>query len=69
MERKPIPGMLACLLSYLIGIGSCHWVCRPDACRLIVEPATARRPASVIRTRATLIDLPQLFPEDCGFLF
>ena len=31
--------------------------------------ASARRPASVIRTRATLIDLPQLFPEDCGFFF
>jgi hypothetical protein len=30
---------------------------------------SARRPASVILTRATLIDLPQLFPEDCGFLF
>jgi hypothetical protein len=32
-------------------------------------PRSACRPASVIRTRATLIDLPQLFPEDCGFLF
>ena len=32
-------------------------------------PRSARRPASVIRTRATLIDLPQLFLEDCGFLF
>jgi hypothetical protein len=31
--------------------------------------ANAFRPAAVIRTRATLIDLPQLFPEDCGFLF
>ena len=33
-------------------------------------PRNARRPASVIRTRATLIDLPQLFLEGCGgFLF
>src|SRR5262245_51751455 len=43
VERKPTPGMFACLLGYLIGIG---WRCH---C-----PAGACRPASVIRNRTTL---------------